>query len=205
MIRRLPQFLGLLGLMACFGATAYADLYPVGVLSYDLISATDDQFDITNGTGTNASLLGFPITTPVTITPTSLTVNFLGGGSAVLPGSDFTVVDAQDDLDCNAAACNLFGSLPIISAVLTGTFSPTTGLAGLTPPDTGVLADFTATLTPSSGPVLVAGVDAALITATGTAPVSSVPEPGVFGLFGATIVGAFLLERKSRRLRCGTA
>jgi len=205
MTRRLPQLLVLLGATVGFSTIVSADTYDVGILSYDQISASDNQFDISNGTGSNASAFGFPITTQLSINVSSLVVNFTTGPALNLPGSDFAVVDAQGDVDCTAAACNLFGD-NIVSAVLTGTFSPTTGISGLTPPDTGIVASFTDTLTPSAGSTLEAGIDANLITATGsTGSTGSVPEPGAFTLLGSIMVGAALIGIKTGRLRRNAA
>jgi hypothetical protein len=205
MIRRLPQVFVLLVGMAFLTRIASAGAIEVGagVLSYDTISASDDEFDITNLTGADALPTDFPITTLLTMTITSLTVNFTSGPALVLPGSDFTVVDADDDLDCTAGACNLFGD-SITSAVLLGTFSPTTGVAGL-PSGTSILAaisdpngDTGAIITPGcSSPTLVAGCDVGEISATVGAATTGVPEPGAFWLIG---IGFLLLGLMGRRL-----
>jgi len=196
--RRLPQLLLLLFVMAWFCTIASADQIGVGDLTFDQVSPSQIQFDITNLTGAAAfPAFGFPITTTLTISVTNLVVDFTSGPSLTLPGSDFTVVDSDGDLDCTAAACNLFGD-SITSAALTGTLSPTTGLSGLPAGDTGILAGFTTLITPSSGSTLVAGVDTAIIYATGTSGVATpVPEPATWTLTGIGIIG--LLVR--RRLR----
>jgi hypothetical protein len=194
MILRLSQLIVLLGVMACLSAIASADTYDVGIFSYDQISASDNQFDITNCAAANAAACGVPEIDPqLAFTITSLVVNFTSGPSLTLPGSDFTT-DASGDEDCTASACNVFGD-SITSATVTGTFSPTTGLSGLTLPDTGILAAFSATLTPSSGSTLNAGIDAAYVTATGTSGVTSpVPEPQAVWFLG-TVMGVFLTRR----------
>jgi hypothetical protein len=194
MLRRLPQVLSLLFVMTLFGTIASAQI-GVGLLNYDqIITASDNEFDITNLTGTSAfPAFGYPITTPLTFTITSLVVNFTTGPSLTLAGSDFTEVDSFDDLDCTAAACNLFGD-NITSATLTGTFSPTTGLSGLPAGDTGIEAGFTTTLTPSSGPTLVAGLDGTTINAIGTSGAPSLPEPGAWPLI-FTLTGLVLIWR----------
>jgi hypothetical protein len=201
MVRRLKQLFVLLGVTVCFSTIAFGDTYDVGIVTYDTISAGQTEFDITNGTGPGASGLGFPITTPLTISITSLVVNFTSGPSLVLPGSDFTVVDSDDDLDCAVAttpACNLFGD-SITSATLTGTLSPTTGLAGLTGGDTGILAGFSSTVLPSSGTTLVDGVDGQLIVATGVSATGAVPEPEAVWLLGTVIGAVFIGRRRMRR------
>jgi hypothetical protein len=209
--RSLPPLLYLLFVMAglCAIATvASADPIAVGDLTYDSISSTQNQFDITNLTGANEVALGdpmdFPISSPLTITVTDLTVNFTSGPSLVLPGSDFGVVDAALDVDCTAGACNTFGD-SITSATLTGTFSPTTGLSGLPAGDTGILAAFTTTITPDpvncTGGTLSAGCDTSIIYATGitgSGP-APVPEPGTVALLGSGMIG--LLFMGYRRMR----
>jgi hypothetical protein len=197
-LTRLLLALFALGLMS---AVAHADNIAVGDLSYDAISASQSQFDITNLTGTDSFPPDFPITTPLTITVTQVVATLSTGGTVTLPGSDFTVVDSEGDVDCTAAACNLFSDL-ITSAVLTGTLSPTTGLAGLPAGDSGIESAFTTTITPSCGTTdLSAGCDTAIIYATGISTSgggggSTAPEPGTWGLMLVGFVG-LLVARKS--------
>ena len=132
MTRGFSRLLILLFAIACLGTIAFADMIPVGLLSYDAIAASQDQFDITNLTGVAAFPPGFPITTKLNITVMNLVVSFTSGPPLTLPGSDFTVVDSDGDLNCTGSGCNLFAD-SITGAVLTGTFSPTTGLRGLPP------------------------------------------------------------------------
>jgi len=192
MVQRLPRLLFSLFVLACFSTIASAQI-GVGLLTYDSITASDNEFDVTNLTGSSAfPSFGFPITTPLTFTITSLVVNFTSGPSLTLGASDFTT-DSSGDEDCTVAACNLFGD-SITSATLTGTFSPTTGLSGLPAGDTGIEAGFSTTLTPSVGPTLVAGLDGTVINATGTSGVSSLPEPGTWPLI-FTLTGLVLIWR----------
>jgi hypothetical protein len=197
MVKRLTQLLFLLALAACLSTVASADQIGVGVLSFDSISPSQSQFDITNLTGTNSFAPDFPISTQLAFTVTSLTLSFTSGPGLVLPGSAFTTVDAEGDVNCTGAGCNLFGD-SITSAVLTGTFSPTTGLAGLPAGDTGILAAFTTTITPGcpGAAGLVAGCDAAIINATGTTGVTAAPEPGTLGLAGIGMIGLLFFGRK---------
>ena len=196
MVQRLTQLLLLLALSACLSTVASADQIGVGLLTYDTISTSATQFDITNLTGANSFTPDFPISTLLSITISSLTVNFTSGPALVLPGSSFGVVDAAGDVDCNGAGCNLFGD-SITSAVLTGTLSPTTGLAGLPAGDTGILAAFTTTITPACDRVLVDGCDFAIINATGTTGgVTPAPEPGTLGLAGIGMIGLLFVGRR---------
>lgn len=201
-LTRLMLALFAVGLLS---AVAHADNIGVGDLSYDQISASDNQFDITNLTGSNSLAPEFPISTQLTITVTQVFVQLSGGGSIVLPGGDFTVVDSQGDVDCTNAACNLFGDL-ITSATLTGTLSPTTGLAGLPAGDSGISSTFSTTITPDpvncTGGTLDAGCDSAFIYATGVSTsgggggTTTAPEPGTWGLMILGFVG-LLIARKS--------
>ena len=83
-----------------------------------------------------------------------------------------------------------------MSAVLTGTLSPLTGLAGLPAGDTGILATFTTTILPNTGcgpngdtvTTLTAGCDAAVINATGVNP-AAVPEPATWMLLFSALIG----------------
>jgi hypothetical protein len=192
MVQRLPRLLFSLFVLACLSTIASAQI-GVGLLTYDAITASDDNFDATNLTGAAAfPSFGFPITTPLTFTITSLVVNFTSGPSLTLGASDFTT-DAAGDEDCTVSACNLFGD-SITSATLTGTFSPTTGLAGLPAGDTGIEAGFSTTLTPSVGPTLIAGLDGTVINATATSGAPSLPEPGAWPLI-FTLTGLVLIWR----------
>jgi hypothetical protein len=202
---RSQQFLVLAGVMAFFSATASADVYSIGLLGYDLVSAGDAEFDIDNGTGANAVPFGFPITTQLTFTITNLTVNLLVGGPIVIPGSEFTSIDPDGDLDCTGPDCNLFNDATT-SATLTGTVSPTSGISGLDGGDTGISADFNATtVTPSGGATLTPDIDGAIITVNGTGGVSIMPEAGSSWLLVTIIVGIAIAGLKSRRLRRGGA
>ena len=206
MLRGMKFFPILLVALAVFPAAAFADSVAVGDLTYDATSSSTDQFDITDLTGTAAFPPDAPITTPVSITVTSLVVNFSGGSSLTLPGSDFSVVDSSGDVNCTNSACNLFGD-NIVSAVLNGTLSPTTGLTGLPAGDTGILTDFSTTITPDSvnctGGTLLAGCDSAIIYATGvsgtTSATVSAPEPSTWALLGMGLLALAMARRKSWR------
>jgi hypothetical protein len=200
-VRPLLRVLALLFVISCFSRIASADTIGVGELTYDALPAA--TFDITNLTGANSAIdpIDFPISTQLTITVTSLVANVQGGGPITISGSDFTVADAQDDLNCTVAGdagtggCD-FSAYTLLSATLTGTLSPLTGLAGLPAGDTKILGTFTATILPNAGcgpkgdtgTTLTAGCDAATINATGVNP-AAVPEPATWMLFSSALIG----------------
>jgi len=195
-VRKSLQPIALLFAIACFSAIAFADQIAVGDLSYDAISSSTDQFDITNLTGLSAFPPDFPITSLLTFTVSSLVVNFSTGPALNLPGSDFSVVDADGDLDCDAAGCNLFGD-NITSATLSGTLSPTSGLSGLPAGDTGIASGFSTTITPGcGGATLVAGCDTAIIYTTGISG-GAVPEPNYLA-FCITVIGLAVIRARLR-------
>jgi hypothetical protein len=200
MTHRFSQFVVALAALSWLSTVAFADVIGVGLLSYDTVSSTADEFDITNLTGLDAFPTSFPITTALTITITSLTVDLASGGPVVLPGSDFTVNPSDGDIDCDAsatAACNFSGN-DITRAILAGTFSPTTGLSGLPAGDTGIEAAFTTTLTPGCGTTyLNPGCDFTTIYATGVSGTTTVPEPSSWMLC-LTAIGVALIRLQLR-------
>jgi hypothetical protein len=214
MQRILTRFMLALLAVGLLSVVAHADNIQVGDLSYDAatLSATSASFDITNLTGDNALPPDFPITTPLTITVTQVVVDLLGGGSIVLPGSDFTVVDPQGDVDCTAAACDLSGD-SVVGATLTGTLTPTSGLSGLPAGDSGILTGFTTTISPGGcgdgSAVLETGCDTAIIDATGVSTSGGgggtvgAPEPGTWGLMLIGFVG-LLVARKRFAASCAS-
>jgi hypothetical protein len=67
------------GDFAILDATDGTNIYPVGVLSWDLIfPGNAGQFDILNLTGANSLAPDFPISTTVNLSDLTLTVNFAG-------------------------------------------------------------------------------------------------------------------------------
>jgi hypothetical protein len=167
---------------------ASAGVIGVGLLTYDgntpyALAA----FDITNFTGGGAFPPDFPITTPLAITVTNLVANLQGGGTIIIPGTDFTVVDSSGDLNCtvtgdaSTGGCD-FAAHSLVSATLTGKLSPLTGLGGL-PPGTSILSTFTTTILPGCGPTLTVDCDTAVINA------STVPEPATWLLVAPILIG----------------
>jgi hypothetical protein len=211
MVQPFPRFFILLLVVSCCATLAEADLVPIGVLSFDANTAYAlAAFDISNYTdGTLAP--DFPITTQLTFTVTSLVADIQGGGTLTLDGSFFGGVGAQGDVDCIVAGdagsltskgCD-FAAYSLVSATLTGTLSPTTGLGGLPAGDTGIAGAFTTTITPNVGcglsggtsSTLTAGCDSAIINANGTSPV---PEPSSRTVLAVALMGLLLVGSKLR-------
>lgn len=188
MVRPLSKVLVLLFVISCCSGTASANTVGVGLLTFDSDTPTAlAAFDILNLTGSNAFPTDFPITTQLTITVTNLVANIDGGGTLTLPGSDFSAVDPQGDVDCTvvgdagSGGCD-FAAYNLLSATLTGTLSPSTGLAGL-PAGNSIVSAFTTTITPACGTDLTTDCDAAEIDAT------VLPEPSTWILFSTALIG----------------
>jgi len=206
MVRPLPKPLILLLVLGCCSMVASADAIGVGLLTFDANTLTAPAaFDILNLTGANAFPPDFPFTTQLTISVTNLVANLQGGGTLTILGSRFTVVDPQGDLNCTVAGdagsggCDV-AAYNILSATLTGTLSPLTGLAGLPAGDSGIASAFTTTITPNAGcgpnegtaTILTAGCDSAVVNATGIPRTSSVPEPSTWILSATALIGVLL-------------
>ncbi len=203
MVRPFAKVLVLLSVIGCGSMVASADTIGVGLLTFDANTLTAPAaFDILNLTGVNAFPPDFPVTTQVTISVTSLVANLLGGGTLTILGSHYSVVDPEGDVNCtdagdaNSGGCDV-AAYSIVSATLTGTLSPLTGLAGLPAGDSGIASAFTTTITPNAGcgddggtnTTLTAGCDSAVINATGIPKTSSVPEPSTWILSVTALIG----------------
>ncbi len=170
----------------------YGDPLAVGFISLDSTGVGNDAtFDIANETSANSS--GdptFPITTALSITNLSLTVNFQNGGTVTENSAQFSP-DGSGGFTGNFSFD--LSSFSIASADLTGTLSPTAvqlynGTNGLIAPA------FSTIVTPSSGATLQAG-DSAIIDAT------TIPEPGSFALLGLGFGALLFFFRKTRKIR----
>lgn len=194
--RRVAGVLAVVCVVVFVPGTASAD--PIGFLSLNSGTLAGTTFNITNLTGDNAFPPYFPITTPLTIGVIRLTAETVSGQLTV-DGSAFTLA-ASGDVNCtlmgdaSTGGCN-FGAYEILSATLTGTLSPTTGVHGLPPGYTAILSTFTVTMVPEWDSYLTADVDLAYIEATP----SAVPEPTTGILLGIGAIGLLARGRLRRR------
>lgn len=120
-----PTCLRSIAILAC-SAIASADLIPFGYLSYDVTaSGLSAAFDITNQTGPNSTAFPdstWPVTTPVSFTITSLTVDFNDGSATMFGPSYFTL--GPDGLSLFGNALDISGSNPQpTEAILEGTIN----------------------------------------------------------------------------------
>lgn len=179
-------------LLLC-GAT-FADTQPVGVLSFDIVvpaspnSAGQNLFTVTNLTG-NTGVFSPGVIDSLTFQSASLT----------LTGSSGTQVINLLDIPATASqASPLFlDSDSFTQAVFSGTLSNTIFAldSGTTfQASSNVLS---ATLLPSSGPDLIAGLDLTVINVTGNVVVPTAPEPATFTLIA--LASPILLRRRRPR------
>ena len=194
---------------SCCATLANAGVVSIGELTFDANTPTAlATFDITNLTGLNAFPPDFPITTQLAITVTSLVANLQGGGTLTISGNDFSVVDPQGDLNCTVSGdaasggCD-FAAYDIVSATLSGTLSPLSGLAGLPPGVSALESAFATTITPNAGcgagTTLTAGCDFAIINAnTGT-----VPEPATWIPLATLLIGLLAANQWKRKAQAG--
>ena len=192
-----------------FSHTASASTIKVGFLSFDDLGGVY-TFDITSLTGANSFAPDYPVSTPLTFTVTGLTAAKNGGGTLTLPGSAFTTDASTGNVNCLAAGdaftggCD-FASYDLLSATLTGTLSPTSGLTGLPAGFSGILSSFSVTLFPSAGNNLLSPGDFVDIEATLVADTSQVPvpEPSTLMLMqlGIGALGSYKLRHHAPLLR----
>jgi PEP-CTERM motif len=152
----------------CCNSHAHADTFPVGTFSFDLLqtalSGSLYGLDVFNGTQPGG---GSPVSTFLNFSNLALSVTLSAGGTSNVA---LTPTDAFGDFSTGA----IFSVGQLLSATLTGTFSPTIGIVA-----NGNLVNINSTfstlLTDTSGGPLVDG-DLATINAT-TTTLQPVPEP----------------------------
>jgi len=198
----LTRFLSAMFAIASLSIAAHADDFPaftpipVGYISYDVTGANVAQFDIVNFTGANASTfpdMTFPVSTPLSLTNLSLTVNYFGGQSVVLDSWYFTL--DSDGLSLDGKQLSTLSGYPTglfdaTSAVLTGLFS-TQNLTLNDGTTEQVFLNFSATIDDPSG--LTDG-DLAIINAVPT------PEPSTWLLLGTGLFMIVIAQVGRRRL-----
>lgn len=190
----------LLSCAAFLAAVSSASELPVGFLSLDNTNSaepTTGQFDITNLTGSSALPPDFPITDLLTFSITSLVIEFdpsTGLSPETLTSSDFT---SDGFGGFNGDGTFNLATDPILSVVLTGTFSPTTGLSSVA--GGTILPDFTVTLTDPLGD-LQPGDFVVIDATTGSSP-PVIPEPAPWVLLGTGAVLLFLLSGRGQLSR----
>jgi hypothetical protein len=209
MYRVSTRLLLLLLTLTVFSAVASATQIGAGVLSLDAQDPLGQtgSFDISNFTGPFPQSIppDFPILTHLTFTITSLTVNFTIGPPAILTAANF----ASDGFGgfLGSTTYNLVTN-PIFSAVLVGTFSPTSGVndgsatVTIDAAFTDVAGAPSVTLTGATGGPLITGESAVIYAKA--ASVGVVPEPGTGALLGGGLAGlAFGLLMRRRTLPLG--
>jgi len=199
MLRFLARAALLLLSCAAITSVAAADSVPIGLFSLDATGASSGEFDVTNLTGTSSLPPDFPVTTALSISITSVVITFESGPSLTLDASHF----ASDGFGgwLGNDSFNLLSS-PILSATITGTLSPLSGISGL-PTGDSILPGFSATLTDVTGGPLELGDTVVLDATTGTSTGGGgtpTPEPGTMLLIGS---GAFAMSffRRKRSAR----
>jgi len=173
-----------------FTSRAVADALPVGAFSFDQLiagnSGTLYGLDVFNGTQAGG---GSPVATFLTFSNLNLTVILSSGASESLA---LTPTDAFGDFSTGS----LFAAGDVSSAMLTGTFLPTSVI--LADGSAANIQDsFTAALIGSSG--TLSDGDFAVINANTV--VQGVPEPGTLLLLGFPLFCLALFECVNRRMR----
>lgn len=188
--------LGLICFVATFSPNAKASTLTVGLFSFDeFIGAAEGSpgvnvFTINDFTGSSSLPPDAPVVTPLTFDSVSVTLN---GSQHVSPGNaapGTTLAPALEFLDTQV----------FTSATLQGTLSATTFELSDGTFFQASSSLFSVALLPSSGADLVAGVDFAVITVSGSPVLSSVPEPATEWLMLPTLLAVAYLARKRRKV-----
>ena len=183
---RLLVCVGFLSMLS--GIEAKADTLPVGTFSFDLLQAGPSGslygLDVFNGTQPGG---GSPVSSFLSFSNLVLSVTFSGGGTSSVV---LTATDPFGDFSTGA----LFSAGQLLSATLTGTFSPSTGVVA-NGNIVNIIPSFSTLLTDPAGGPLQDG-DLAIINAT---TVQAVPEPSTLLLLLLGVL--FVLARQLQELR----
>ena len=175
---------------------ALADDIPIGYMSFDVTGLNVAQFDVINQTGINSSGDStWPVTTSVSLTITSLVVDFLSGPPQTFGPGYFTL--GPDGLSLDGTPLSTLN--PITGATLTGTFN-TTSLTLFDGSHVTINPNFTITITDASG-ILQDG-DFAIIYGSTSSPI---PEPGTWAVLGSGLGTLGVLWRRKRRVKARNA
>jgi hypothetical protein len=187
-----PRLLGLIPLVVLLAVPSSAQAAPIGVFAFDLLAPGEHTFSLTNFSGPSALPPEYP----------SLT-------EALLVGAHVDLMSDQGpiEVDLGAVGAGPFvdvdgklifpDTLQFTSAVLTATLSPLS--LDLADGSTfAALPQIVATLLPSAGGFLQAGVDFVIIDALAAPGGPPVPEPSAMLLI---LVGVAALARSLRRTR----
>ena len=184
-----------------FSTLALAGEVPIGFMSYDVVAPGEAQFDVTNQTGINSSTfpdMTWPVTTPVSLTITSLVMNLTSGPPLTFGPGYFTLNPDGLSLDGTAIMLSSLTGAPV-SATLTGTF----GATNLTLNDGSHLTidpNFSVSLTDFSG--LLQDGDFVIIDGSYSSPV---PEPATLAVLGSGLGSFVLLWRRKRKISARVA
>ncbi len=194
MLQIFNRVLGVLAGLLIGSAAFAATLLPVGFISWDVnIPGSVGTFDIVNLTGPNAAPPDFSITTPLSLSSLSLTVQFSDGSTQLFGSSYFTL--GLDGLSFDGGVIPIGGTNPLpTDAVLTGVFSTTTVNISGGGTET-ILPGFMAHIIPSAG-LTLNDLDLAVIYATVDAG-TGLPEPSSLLLAGLGLLG--LMWRAGQR------
>lgn len=187
MRKTLRHLLILLAVMTV-SVAVMASSIPLGFLSYNSTDPGFAQFFIVNQTGPNSSIFPDP-TWPISdsLNLSSLSLAVTDGSGTTVYGSGFFSLD-PDGLSWSGPI--VLDPNTIVSAVLTGTLSPTTFMLNDGSTVTA-LPGFTATINDPSG--FVDG-EFAIIYATPVGPTT--PEPATLVMVGSGLLGMLGLRRR---------
>jgi hypothetical protein len=182
----------LLGLLLVLmgSAAARADSLNVGVLSFDvLIPGAIDVFTVNNSTQAFALPPDFPISSALTFSNPTFTLTESGTPGSMSLGDIGPGFSQQLVLDSAS-----FSEADFTAQLSQTLFTLADGTSFQASSNT-----LTATLLPSSGPFLTAGVDSVLLTVSGSVVATPVPEPASWLLFAGAAPWLILLRRVIRR------
>jgi hypothetical protein len=187
-------------------SAAFATPVPIGLLSFDTLipgspgSPGVNGFTIANLTG-DPALDGFALPPDF---PVSTSVLFLSSTLTLETGSTSQVFNLGDigpgffSSPALQFTDTILFSFAAFSAVLSPASFDLLGTPGVFQVDSPTI---TLDLLPSSGGELVAGIDFAVLSASGTVATAPVPEPSFFGLLMILLLTLLLLHKRLKAWR----